>query len=86
MFVTVLMHSLQIFYACLEAYAQEMNEKEPRDKLRKAAKATGELCTELNLHVINLQPCMNYDGILDQAEHNERLEEVTFRMEVSDGP
>lgn len=33
--------------------------------------------------MINLQPCMNYDGILDPKEHAERVEEITFRMEVS---
>ena len=59
-----------------------MDATSQRDKLRQAAKAIGELCTELNLHIINLQPCRNYDGIIDQAEHEQAVEEITFKMEV----
>lgn len=48
-----------------------------------AAKETATLCKEYNLEVIDFQPILNYEGILDKQEHAERVEEISFRMDVS---
>ena len=37
----------------------------------------------LGLCIVVLQPILNYDGIINETEHNQRVEEVIFRMEVS---
>lgn len=48
-----------------------------------AAEETAKLCKQHKLEVINLQPILNYEGIRDKAEHEARLNEISFRMDVS---
>lgn len=73
----------QIFYGCLEAFAEELTGKKTREAMITAAKETAKLCKEYNLEVIDFQPILNYEGILDKQEHAERVEEISFRMDVS---
>lgn len=72
----------QIFYGCLEGYAKELTGSTSRDSLRKAASKTADLCKQHSLTIIDFQPILNYEGIRDPKEHQERLEEISFRMEV----
>lgn len=76
--------AIELFYGCLEHYAEslELPGASYRDRLREASRRTRILCHELDLDIICLQPLMQYDGILDEKEHAQRLEEVGFRMEV----
>lgn len=71
----------QLFYPCLESFSLEF-QGSSRNKLREAARQTKLICEELDLAIIVLQPILNYDGIKDPKEHNERMEEIVFRMEV----
>lgn len=78
--------AIELFYGCLDHFADSLDSLMPgasyRDRMREASRKTRALCHELDLDIICLQPLMQYDGILDEKEHAERLEEVGFRMEV----
>lgn len=77
--------AIELFYGCLEHYAESLDlpaNVSYRDRMRQASRQTRELCHELQLDIISLQPLMQYDGILDEKEHAMRLEEAQFRMEV----
>ena len=67
----------------LENMAQRMSDSESlRDRMRAAAKETGELARQNGLEVLVLQPILNYDGITDHKEHADRLDDVIFRFEL----
>ena len=67
----------------LENMAQRMSDSESmRDRMRAAAKETGELARQNGLEVLVLQPILNYDGITDPKEHADRLDDVVFRFEL----
>jgi sugar phosphate isomerase/epimerase len=72
----------QVFYPCLQAESEFHAGDNAQDKLRSAAKATRALCDELKLEVICLQPLLNYEGIVNEEEHQERFEDAKFRFEV----
>jgi 4-hydroxyphenylpyruvate dioxygenase len=74
--------STQVFYACLESFSLTLEGATPRDKLREGARQAAQMCKELGLEVVVLQPILNYDGIKDPKEHAERVEEIVFRFEV----
>merc|ERR1711939_1041306 len=57
---------VEIFWACLEELAERSSGAARAEKLHHAAKTTRELCDELSLEVIALQPVMDYDGIIDE--------------------
>lgn len=73
----------QIFWACLEELAERSSGAARAEKLHHAAKTTRELCDELSLEVIALQPVMDYDGIIDEREHRDYIDEIKLRLEVS---
>lgn len=50
--------------------------------MKTAAAETAKICKQYNLEVIDFQPILNYEGILDKKEHAERLDELCFRMDV----
>jgi hypothetical protein len=53
-----------------------------RERLRAAAEYVGNLCRCLGLHVLVLQPLLNFDGLLIREEHERMVEECIFRFEV----
>ncbi|GAA5857021.1 hypothetical protein JCM8547_007920 [Rhodosporidiobolus lusitaniae] len=73
---------IEVFYPCLQAFAEEFEGETEREKLRKAATETGRLAKELGLDMFVLQPLLNYDGIKDEQEHAKRIEDVKFRFEL----
>ena len=56
----------------------------PKDLVLSAATSISELCRELDLTIISLQPFRNYDGIMDKSVHDSRLEEFKFWLQVSE--
>lgn len=73
---------IEVFYPCLEAFAQELPGNDDRSRLREAARQTAQMTGRLGLCIVVLQPILNYDGIINETEHNQRVEEVIFRMEI----
>jgi len=76
----------QIFYPCLVAESLSHPGPTPHDQLCAAAKATRAWCDELGLEVICLQPLLNYEGIRDEGEKRERIEDAKRRFEVRPVP
>ncbi|GAA6056554.1 hypothetical protein JCM3770_004357 [Rhodotorula araucariae] len=77
---------IEVFYPCLEAFATSSfaSLPSPQDRLRAAAHETKRLADDLGLDIFVLQPLMNYDGIVDDKEHDERRDEAVFRFELCD--
>lgn len=50
--------------------------------LYKAAYYVRDLCASLNLHIINLQPFMHYEGLIDRQRHAERVEEMKTWIQI----
>ncbi|KAI5475358.1 hypothetical protein MNV49_001589 [Pseudohyphozyma bogoriensis] len=73
---------IEMFYPCLEAFSLTLEGATPRDKLRKAAAESKRIAEGLGLDIFVLQPVLNYDGIKDPKEHEERVEEIRFRFEL----
>ncbi|BGP20933.1 hypothetical protein JCM10213_000566 [Rhodosporidiobolus nylandii] len=73
---------IEVFYACLDSFSQSQPGDSPRDKLRNAARETKRIADSLGLEIFVLQPLLNYDGILDEKEHEERVDEAVFRFEL----
>lgn len=70
---------IELFYEDLVGHAASSS---PSD-LRAAAASVHELCSSLGLEIINLQPFMHYEGLLDRSRHNERIEEMKLWMELA---
>jgi 4-hydroxyphenylpyruvate dioxygenase len=84
---------VEIFYEDLEYFARALpgfentkNGKEPlpASQLVTAATEIRELCAELELEIIGLQPFLFYEGLLDRAEHAKRIEKLHVWFEIVD--
>ncbi|OAK97701.1 xylose isomerase-like protein [Phaeosphaeriaceae sp. SRC1lsM3a] len=73
------LEGIELFYEDLVGHAASSS---PSD-LRAAARSVHELCSSLGLEVINLQPFMHYEGLLDRNRHNERIEEMKLWMDLA---
>lgn len=73
------LEGIELFYEDLVGHATSSS---PSD-LRAAAKSVRELCSSLGLEIINLQPFMHYEGLLDRSRHDERIEEMKLWMDLA---
>ncbi|GAA5851991.1 hypothetical protein JCM8547_000120 [Rhodosporidiobolus lusitaniae] len=73
---------IELFHPCLQAFAEEFEGETERDRLRAAAKGTKQIADEVGLKIICLQPLLHYDGLVDEQEHRDRLDEAVFRFEL----
>ncbi|KAF2473466.1 3-dehydroshikimate dehydratase [Lindgomyces ingoldianus] len=73
------LQGIEIFY---EDLTDQAKSQKPTN-LFPAARYVRSLCSSLNLEIICLQPFMHYEGLLDRARHNERIEEVKLWIEIA---
>jgi len=79
---------IEVFYEDLADLAarsssnQSLSDPSP-ESLVKAAQQLRQMCTERSLEVVCLQPFMNFEGLLDRAEHKRRLEELELWFELA---
>lgn len=73
------LEGIELFYEDLVDYSAS---ESPADLIAGAA-AVRELCTSLNLDIICLQPFMHYEGLLDRARHDERIQEIKVWMQLA---
>lgn len=80
---------IEIFYEDLEHLAKELASTSdddtpttPDQLLIRAAEHARQLCASLHLAIIGLQPFMHYEGLLDRAQHRQRIEKAKlwFRL------
>ncbi|KAK4501174.1 hypothetical protein PRZ48_006980 [Zasmidium cellare] len=77
---------IEIFYEDLEYLASTYNNHNTKDNTSKptdedlirAAEEVHTWCVDLGLEVISLQPFMFYEGLLDRAEHAQRIAKAKF--------
>lgn len=72
---------IEIFYECLRLVSVEIagknNSEQPTDdELKAGARRIRQLCDKYSIHVIALQPWLNYVGVKDRKERDRRLEHV----------
>lgn len=81
--------AVEMYYPCLEHYANNLALPEGtsfRLRMKEASRRICELCKELDLKIICLQPFMQYEGLINTQEHADKLKDAAFRMEVSTLP
>jgi 4-hydroxyphenylpyruvate dioxygenase len=80
---------VEVFYEDLEYLAKtygvetgQESESVRVEELLRAAEQIRQLCDELGLEIVSLQPFMSYDGLVDRAEHAAKIEilKVWFRI------
>ena len=84
--------AIELFYEDLESTAQSLPSSYPahpagttfsnsstwQEQLLSAATYIADLCRQLRLDIICLQPFKNYEGLIDRKRHAERIEEIKF--------
>ncbi|KAF2223623.1 xylose isomerase-like protein [Elsinoe ampelina] len=75
---------VEIFYEDLEYLADSSSNGKSHQGLRAAAQSIRNMCDELGLIIINLQPFSQYDGLRDRSKHAARLEEMKLWFELAD--
>lgn len=73
------LEGIEIFYEDLVGHA----ESDSAADLLAAAQSIRDVCTELGLEIICLQPFMHYEGLLDRQRHSERIKEIKLWMALS---
>lgn len=76
---------VEIFFECLEAYAARIHDTSQvpsRKDIINAALAVRETCENLCLQVVCLQPFMYYEGLVDNHQHQQRVEDLKFWFEI----
>ncbi|KAL5120389.1 hypothetical protein ACEQ8H_001679 [Pleosporales sp. CAS-2024a] len=74
------LEGIELFYEDLVGHAGGSSD---RSHLLAAAGSIQELCASLGLEIINLQPFMHYEGLLDRKRHDERIQEMKLWMELA---
>ncbi|TVY84444.1 3-dehydroshikimate dehydratase [Lachnellula suecica] len=79
---------IEVFYEDLEYLAREergitSNETPTPEAQIRAAYTIKKLCDERNLTIIGLQPFMHYEGLLDRAEHAQRIEKMKLWFKLA---
>ena len=83
------MLGMEIFYEDLEYHARHLNSKIPSDAsippsdLIEAASDIRRLCSQYSLHIICLQPFMQYGGLLDRNLHAKRIDEMKLWIDLA---
>lgn len=81
---------IELFYEDLEYFARAMPGYEsnegtpPATQLVAAATKIRELCADLQLEIIGLQPFLFYEGLLDRKEHAARIEKLHVWFDIVD--
>ncbi|KAG8631003.1 hypothetical protein KVT40_000143 [Elsinoe batatas] len=75
---------VEVFYEDLEYLANSSSNGKSPQGLRDAAQSMRNMCDELGLVIINLQPFSQYDGLQDRSKHAARLEELKLWFELAD--
>lgn len=76
---------VEIFFECLEALAsknQDASRAPSRQEIVDAAIVVQETCKELNLQVVCLQPFVYYEGLVDEHQRQQRLQDLIFWFEI----
>ncbi|KAH8728527.1 3-dehydroshikimate dehydratase [Phaeosphaeriaceae sp. PMI808] len=73
------LEGIELFYEDLADYAGSSSPS----ALLAAAASIHELCDNLGLEVICLQPFMHYEGLKDRKRHDERIEEIRLWMDLA---
>ena len=73
------LEGIELFYEDLLDHAVSKFDSD----LFAAAASIRNICDSLNLEIICLQPFMHYEGLLDRAKHDERIEEVKVWMDLT---
>jgi 4-hydroxyphenylpyruvate dioxygenase len=74
---------VEVFYEDLIYLAKTYPGGETTDNQIKAAKEIHSMCTARNLSIINIQPFMHYDGLIDRQKHAERIEHLKFWVKLA---
>ena len=76
---------VELFFECLELYAREIEVRKTaasHKALLENAQRVREVCEELRITVVCLQPFMNFEGLLDEYERKEKLDLLQFWFEL----
>lgn len=73
------LEGIELFYEDLVDHAESQSQAD----LLKAAQSVRDICTELDLGIICLQPFMHYEGLLDRQRHKERIEDLKLWMKLA---
>jgi 4-hydroxyphenylpyruvate dioxygenase len=73
---------VEIFYEDLEYQAKTYGEAS-EDNLLRVATEIGELCTQLGLTIIALQPFLFYEGLTDRTEHEAKIEKMKLWFKLA---
>jgi 4-hydroxyphenylpyruvate dioxygenase len=76
---------VEIFFECLELYAREIEGGKTaasRKALLEAAQRVHEVCGELRITVVCLQPFLYFEGLIDEHERKEKLDLLQFWFEL----
>ncbi|CAJ2508601.1 Uu.00g136270.m01.CDS01 [Anthostomella pinea] len=76
---------IELFYEDLEYAAKGIskNNSPSSEDLKAAAAYIHQLCQDLGLTILSLQPFGNYDGLLDRAQHDRMIEKLKFWFELA---
>lgn len=76
---------VELFFECLEALASKSKDTSgapSRQEIVDAAIAVQETCEELNLKVVCLQPFVYYEGLVDEYQRQQRVQDLIFWFEI----
>jgi 4-hydroxyphenylpyruvate dioxygenase len=73
------LEGIELFYEDLVDHANSSSASD----LRSAAASVRDICAQLGLEIICLQPFMHYEGLKDRKRHDERIEEMKRWMELA---
>ncbi|KAF4551737.1 3-dehydroshikimate dehydratase [Elsinoe fawcettii] len=74
---------VEIFYEDLEYLTDALPAGKSPQGLKEAAQSVRDMCDELGLIIINLQPFSQYDGLRDRTQHAARLQEIKLWFELA---
>lgn len=76
---------IELYFEDLEYFARDTyNAQNPsNEQLSLAAQQIRTLCADRNLAILNLQPFMQYGGLLDRTQHAVRIEELHLWMRLA---
>ncbi|KAI4853477.1 xylose isomerase-like protein [Aureobasidium sp. EXF-8845] len=74
---------LEIFYEDLIYHAKKrFGDDTPANQI-KAAEDIYSMCKSRNISIINIQPFMHYDGLIDRQKHAERIEDLKLWFKLA---
>ena len=80
---------IEIFYEDLEYFARDLanlatDASPTANQLIQAATRIHQICSDLNLQIIGLQPFLFYEGLLDRAQHAKLIEKLYLWLDIAD--